>query len=86
MPLEPDRPAPVVPSAEPVAGAFGALVDAAGTALERAARAERAFVERRGGLIEMVVERAGADVMLQIAATAAQRATQAASTILGIAV
>ena len=84
--LEPDAPAEPLPGARPMPGAFEAILDAAGSALDRAAHAERAFVERRGGLIEMVVERAGADVMLQIAATAAQRTTQAVSTLFGIAV
>lgn len=63
---------------------FGALVDAAGAALDRADRAERAFSEQRGGLVEMMVERAGADVMLQLATAAAQRTTQAVSTLLGM--
>lgn len=85
-PLEPDVGGEPPANAQPMPGAFGVLVDAAGSALDRAARAESAFVERRGGLVEMVIERAGADVMLQIAATAAQRTTQAVSTVFGIAV
>ena len=64
--------------------AFGALVDAAGAALDRADRAEQAFAQHRGGLAEMIVERASADVMLQLAASAAQRTTQAVSTLLGM--
>jgi len=64
--------------------AFGRLVDAAGAVFGRAERAEAAFVAHRGGLQEMVVERARADVALQIAAAAAQRTTQALSTLLGM--
>jgi hypothetical protein len=65
-------------------GAFARLVDAAGSLLSGAERAEGAFVQRRGGLQEMVVARARADVALAIATSAAQRATQAISTVLGM--
>jgi hypothetical protein len=64
--------------------AFGKLVDAAGAILGGAERAEAAFVAHRGGLQEMVVERARADVALQIAATAAQRTAQSLTTLLGM--
>ncbi len=64
--------------------AFARLVDAAGSILAGADRAEAAFAAHRGGLQEMVVERARADIALQVAATAAQRATQAISTLLGM--
>lgn len=83
---------PIVPDA-PLGGpavaplqhdGFGSLVDAAGAALDRADHAERAFAQHHGGLVEMIVERASADVMLQLAATAAQRTTQAVSTLLGM--
>ena len=66
------------------AGAFGKLVDAAGAILAGADRAEAAFAAHRGGLQEMVVERARADIALQIAATAAQRTAQSLSTLLGM--
>ena len=66
------------------AGAFGKLVDAAGSILAGADRAEAAFAAHRGGLQEMVVERARADIALQIAATAAQRTAQSLSTLLGM--
>jgi hypothetical protein len=66
------------------AGAFGRLLDAAGSVLDGAERAESAFVAHRGGLQEMVVERARSDIALQIAATAAQRAAQGLSTLLGM--
>ncbi len=65
-------------------GAFARLVDAAGSLLSGAELAEGAFVQRRGGLQEMVVARARADVALAIATSAAQRATQAISTVLGM--
>jgi len=65
-------------------GAFGRLVDAAGAVLEGAERAEAAFAAHRGGLQEMVVERARADIALQVAAAAAQRTTQALATLLGM--
>jgi len=64
--------------------AFGRLVDAASGILAGAERAEAAFVAHRGGLQEMVVERARADIALQVAATAAQRAAQSISTLLGM--
>lgn len=65
-------------------GSFQAVLDGAGAALDRAERAEHAFAVQRGGLVEMMVERASADVMLQLAAVAAGRATQAVSTLLGM--
>ncbi len=64
--------------------AFARLVDAAGSILAGADRAEAAFVAHRGGLQEMVVERARADIALQVAATAAQRAAQSISSLLGM--
>jgi hypothetical protein len=76
-----------VPRPAPAAGddgAFGRLLDAAGGVLDGAERAESAFVAHRGGLQEMVVERARADIALQVAATAAQRAAQGLSTLLGM--
>lgn len=86
--LVPDAAPPYGPrspvSGGATAGAFGALVDAAGAILGNAERAEAAFVAHRGGLQEMVVERARADIALQIAATAAQRASQSLSTLLGM--
>jgi len=74
------RPAPAAGDA----GAFGRLLDAAGSVLDGAERAESAFVAHRGGLQEMVVERARADIALQVAASAAQRAAQGLSTLLGM--
>ncbi len=63
---------------------FAQLVDAAGAALGSADAAEAAFAHGRGGLQEMVVSRARADIMLSIAATGAQRAAQALNTLLGM--
>jgi flagellar hook-basal body complex protein FliE len=63
---------------------FHSVLDDAGSALDRADRAERAFAVQQGGLVEMMVERASADVMLQLATVAAQRTTQAVSTLLGM--
>ncbi|HYZ16594.1 MAG TPA: hypothetical protein VE591_09345 [Candidatus Acidoferrum sp.] len=89
--LVPDTPIPAGPATTPGApsagangSAFGALVDAAGAVLEAADRAEAAFAAHRGGLQEMVVERARADIALQVAATAAQRGAQALQTLLGM--
>jgi hypothetical protein len=84
--LIPDGPAsPSGPrAARPDASAFAQLVDAAGAILTGADGAETAFAAHRGGLQEMVVERARADIALQVAATAAQRAAQSVSTLLGM--
>ncbi|HYW52852.1 MAG TPA: hypothetical protein VE826_02725 [Dongiaceae bacterium] len=88
--LVPDGPAaaqalaPRGPAERGDADAFARLVDAAGSILAGADRAEAAFAAHRGGLQEMVVERARADIALQVAATAAQRAAQSISTLLGM--
>jgi len=73
-----------VSTALPNAGTFGDLVDAAGGVLAKADAAERAFAAHRGGLQEMVVERARADIALQIAAAGVQRVTQGLQTLLGM--
>lgn len=86
--LEPDVPLPEAPAVAPLPDsqtpAFQSLVDVAGAALARADAAERAFAQHRGGLVEMIVERASADAMLQLATAAAQRTTQAVSTLFGM--
>jgi flagellar hook-basal body complex protein FliE len=82
-PLVPDVAIPVAAASSP-AGTFAALVDAAGDALNAADSAERAFTARSGGLQEMIVERARADVALQIAAGGAQRVAQSLQTLLGM--
>lgn len=83
--LEPD-----VPNASNAGdpSGFGAAllraVDDAGASLARADAAERRFVAGTGGLQEMAVDRAQADVMLAIAGAAAARSVQALTTILGM--
>jgi flagellar hook-basal body complex protein FliE len=90
-PLEPDAPLDALPAAAPPAGAgeqfaasLGRALDAAGGTFDRAARAEQAFESGRGGLQELSLERARADITLAVAATTASRAVQALSTILGM--
>jgi hypothetical protein len=87
-PIVPDRAAaPPVQAPVPAGaglGAFGQLVDAAGAALAKADAAETAFARGRGGLQEMVVQRARADIVLAVAATGAQRAAGALNTLLGM--
>ena len=80
---------PLIPDAAPAArpaqaNAFATLLDAASTVLGAADRAEAAFVAHRGDLQAMVVERARADIALQIAASGAQRVTQGLQTLLGM--
>ncbi len=81
-PLIPDT-APSV-TAPARANAFTSLLDAASAALSDADGAEAAFAAHRGGLQQMVVERARADIALQIAAAGAQRVTQGVQTLLGM--
>lgn len=76
--------APAVTPLPQSAGLFGDLVESAGDVLAAADRAEQAFATHRGGLQEMVVERARADIALQIAAAGAQRVTQGLQTVLGM--
>lgn len=61
----------------------GAIVRAS-DALTRADAAERAFVRGRGGLQEMTLERAQADIALSIASATTSRVAQALQTILGM--
>ena len=79
--------APDAPRITPVpdgSAGFGGLVDAAGSMLTKADDAERAFAAHRGGLQEMVVERARADIALQLASASVQRVTQGLQTLLGM--
>jgi flagellar hook-basal body complex protein FliE len=84
----PDAAADAVRAGSGEAASFaGALAKAFGDAsasLEHADAAERAFTAGRGGLQEMVLERAQADVALSLASAAASRTTQTLSTILGM--
>jgi len=66
------------------ANAFGEILDATGARLDADDRAEAAFTNGSGGLQEMVVARAQADVALQIAAAAAQHAVQSINALLGM--
>ncbi len=84
VPDGPVGPQSFQPPSRAAGDAFARLVDAAGAIFAGADRAEAAFVAHRGGLQEMVVERARADIALQVAATAAQRAAQSISTLLGM--
>lgn len=76
--------APLPAPASDTDGGFAKLIDAASAVLGRADDAERAFAAHRGGLQEMVVERARADIALQIASASAQRVTQGLQTLLGM--
>lgn len=82
-PLVPDI-APRLASPPRDAGAFLGALDAAGKVFANAQRAEDAFVAGRGGLQEMAVARAHADVALALATAAASRAAQALAQVLGM--
>jgi flagellar hook-basal body complex protein FliE len=83
--LRGDAPLPVRgPGGADFAAGVRRAFDGAENALVRADAAERAFANGRGGLAEMVVERARADVALALASTAASRVTQGLSTLLGM--
>lgn len=82
--LVPDVAQPHGPANISSPNGFAALVDAAGSQLDRADAAESAYANHQGGLQEMVIERARADIALQVAATGAQRAAQALNTVLGM--
>lgn len=84
-PILPDRAvAPTTDAGSGAGGSFGQLVDAAGRSLASADRAESAFAYGRGGLQEMVVARAQADIALAVTASGAQRAAQALNALLGM--
>ncbi|GAC1415064.1 MAG: hypothetical protein NVSMB5_03820 [Candidatus Velthaea sp.] len=82
--LHPDVAVPAGPVRAAQGRGFAALIDAAGAQLDRADAAESAFAHGRGGMQEMVVERARADIALQVAATGVQRAAQALNSVLGM--
>ena len=66
---------------------FDGALDAAratGNALDRAEHSEQAFVSGRGGLQEMVFDRARADALLSVASSAASKAATALNTILNM--
>lgn len=68
------------------AEALARAVGSTSAALEGADAAERAFAAGRGGLAEMTLERARADVALAVASATASHVAQALQTILGMAV
>jgi len=91
-PLSPDAPvAPdaAIPALAPEPPAFARALerafDAAARALERSDEASSAFAHGRGGITEMALERAQADVALTLASAVASRTTQALTTLLGMA-
>jgi hypothetical protein len=94
VPLIPDVGAPssraldvLAQNATADGGLFGGLVSelgSASTALGKAQQAEQAFAGGRGGLQEMVFERARADAILSVASAAASKASQALNTILNM--
>jgi flagellar hook-basal body complex protein FliE len=75
---------PPAPDAGSFAGSVLRAFEGAGSALSRADASERAFAAGHGGLAEMVIERARADVALAIAGAAASRITQGLNTLLGM--
>ncbi len=86
---EPDAPlslgtdAPAAP-APSFAGALERLLGDASDALQRAQGAEQSFASGRGGLQEMVLERAQADVALSLATAAASRTVALLTSIMGM--
>lgn len=82
-PLVADQ-APQPAAARGDAGSFSRALDAAGEALNRADAAEDRFAAHGGSLQDAVFERAQADVVLSIAAAAAQRSAQALQSVLNM--
>ncbi len=83
----PDLPVPATtPSStgRAFAGAVERAFSVASEALGRADAAERAFAGGRGGLQEMTLERAQADIALSIASATTSRVAQSLQTILGM--
>jgi flagellar hook-basal body complex protein FliE len=66
------------------AAALTAALGGANGALVRADASERAFASGHGGLQQMVLDRAQADVALSLASAAATRTAQTISTILAM--
>lgn len=83
-PIVPDLAVRTAPAQSGVSAGFGELVRVATAQLDRADAAESAFAHGSGGLQEMVVARARADITLSVAATGAGRAAQALNTLLGM--
>jgi hypothetical protein len=83
-PLLPDAPLPAVAPRTADAASFAQALDAVGSALGGAERAEDAFAGGSGTLQSAVYARARADVVLAVATAAAQRSAQAISSILNM--
>ncbi len=82
-----DLPIPATGRSSPgnaFAGAVERAFGAASEALGRADVAEHAFAVGRGGLQEMTLERAQADIALSIASATTSRIAQSLQTILGM--
>ncbi len=87
LPLDVPKPQGVAPASSAsldFAGAVSRAFGAASDALARADRAEHAFVSGRGGLQEMTLERAQADVALSVASATTTHVAQSLQTILGM--
>jgi flagellar hook-basal body complex protein FliE len=85
--LPPGEPDAAASSVSADGGLFGGLVAEFGSAsssLEKARQAEEAFAAGRGGLQEMVFERARADAVLSVAGAGASKAAQALNTIVNM--
>ena len=81
--LQPDvPPAPKTEATNP--SAFARALDAVGALLDGANAAEDNFADGVGTLQSAVYERARADVALSVATAAAQRSTQALTSILNM--
>lgn len=83
-PLIPDAAPPSYRSKVPQSDAFGEMLDALGSVLGKAERAEDAFARGSGDLQRAVYERARADVALSVATATAQRAASTLQTILNM--
>lgn len=72
---------------DPLSSYFSGIVnslDGAHQALEGAQQAENAFIAGKGGLQEMIFERARADSILQVASSVASKGAQAISSIMNM--
>jgi flagellar hook-basal body complex protein FliE len=76
--------APLARSARGDGDEFARALDAVGSVLEGAQRAEDAFANGAGTLQDAVYERARADVVLSVATATVQRAAQAVQSLLNM--
>jgi len=82
--LQPDIAPALAPA--PDAAGFAKAVDAIGTVLNEATRAEDAYARGNGSLQDAEYRRAQADITLSVAVAAVQRAAQAMQTVLNLSV